>query len=78
MGFEFQFIAFYLLFGFAGQFLGWFFRDGISVLGLVFLICVYPIIQILADINVFQFTVCFIVGFLIHAWKPIYLKFKSL
>ena len=78
MGFEFQFIAFYLIFGFAGLFLGWFFRNGISILGIIFLCFVYPIIQILSQINVFQFTICFLAGFLIHTWKPIYHKFKSL
>ncbi|MGB0938122.1 MAG: hypothetical protein ACPGTQ_11745 [Colwellia sp.] len=78
MGFEFQYIAFYLIFGFAGLFLGWFFRNGMSILGIIFLACVYPIIQVLSTINVLQFTLCFIAGFLIHTWKPIYHKLKSL
>lgn len=78
MGFEFQYIVFYLIFGFAGLFLGWLFRNGITILGLICLVCVYPFIQVLSDINELQFTICFIVGFLIHTWKPIYHKFKSL
>jgi hypothetical protein len=63
---------------FLGLFLGWFFRNGITVWAVIALILFAPIFGIMMDLDLLLVTGAFILGFLIHTWKPIYRKIQKL
>lgn len=63
---------------FLGLFLGWFFRNGITVWAVIALILFVPIFGIMMDLDMLFVTLAFSVGFLIHTWKPIYRMIKKL
>lgn len=65
-------------FGFAGLFIGWFFRNGISFWGLLALLICSPVVAFVSDLNWWPVTLSFIAGLLIHTWKPLYRKLQSL
>lgn len=67
-----------IIFWFVGLTIGWFFRNGISLIGIAVLIFLSPAIMIVSDMNWWPFTLSFVLGLLIHTWKPLYLKVKQL
>jgi hypothetical protein len=66
------------IFWFAGLFIGWFFRNGISIWGIIVLCCLAPFVTIVSAIDWWPFTLSFAVGLLIHTWKPLYRKLQEL
>ena len=71
-------LVFLGIFWFAGLFIGWFFRNGISLLGIIVLLCLLPVFTIVSTINWWPLTLSFVVGLLIHTWKPLYRKLQQL
>jgi len=63
---------------FIGMTIGWFFRNGISLLGIIVLFTTAPIFALIADIDSFWPTTVFIAGLLTHTYKPLLRKIKSL
>jgi hypothetical protein len=70
--------VFLSIFCFAGLFIGWFFRNGISILGIIVLCCLAPIFTIISAIDWWPLTLAFVAGLLIHTWKPLYRKLQEL
>jgi len=66
------------VFWFVGLFIGWFFRKGISIFGLIVLIGLSPFFMVVSDINWWPLTAAFVFGLLIHTWKPLYRKIQEL
>ena len=66
------------IFWFAGLFIGWFFRNGISIWGIFVLCFLAPVFTIVSTINWWPLTLSFSVGLLIHTWKPLYRKLQEL
>jgi len=71
-------LVFLGIFWFAGLFIGWFFRNGISVIGIIVMLCLLPVFTIVSTINWWPLTTAFVVGLLIHTWKPLYRKLQQL
>jgi len=71
-------IIFLGVFWFVGLFIGWFFRNGISFLGIVVLCCLAPVFIIISNIDWWPLTLSFAAGLLIHTWKPLYRKVQEL
>lgn len=65
-------------FWFIGLFIGWFFRNGISIIGIIVILFLLPILTLISDLNWWPLTAAFVVGFLIHTWKPLYKKVQQL
>ncbi|MGL1959451.1 MAG: hypothetical protein OCD00_19400 [Colwellia sp.] len=63
---------------FLGLFLGWFFRNGITIWAIIALVLFAPIFGIMMDLDMLLVTLAFSVGFLIHTWKPLYRKLREL
>jgi len=70
--------GFLAIVAFLGLFLGWFFRNGITVWAVIAVVLFAPIFGIMMDLDMLPVTGAFIVGFLIHTWKPIYRKIQEL
>ncbi|MGA4604208.1 hypothetical protein [Pseudoalteromonas maricaloris] len=66
------------VFWFIGLTIGWFFRNGISFIGLIVLLCLLPVFTAVSMIDWWPFTTAFVVGLLIHTWKPLYKKVQQL
>ncbi len=71
-------LVFLGIFWFAGLSIGWFFRKGISLLGLIVLVCFLPVFKAVSIIDWWPFTTAFVFGLLIHTWKPLYKKVQQL
>ena len=63
---------------FVGLFIGWFFRKGTSVLGIIVLIVMSPVFLFISDVDWWPLTLAFVFGLLIHTWKPVYRKIQQL
>ena len=71
-------LVFLGIFWFVGLFIGWFFRNGISVVGVIVLFFVFPVFTFLADLDWWPLTASFVFGLLIHTWQPLYRKIQTL
>ncbi|REL28397.1 hypothetical protein DXX93_18735 [Thalassotalea euphylliae] len=63
---------------FVGLFIGWFFRNGTSILGVIVLIVMSPVFVFISDVDWWPLTLAFVLGLLTHTWKPIYRKIQQL
>ena len=63
---------------FVGLFIGWFFRNGTSILGVIVLIVMSPVFVFISDVDWWPLTLAFVFGLLTHTWKPIYRKIQQL
>ncbi len=66
---------------FLGLTLGWFFRGPFTIwrtlLAVIALGVFSPFLEIMIAIDSRYLTAPFLLGFLVHTWKPIYAKFKG-
>lgn len=66
---------------FLGLTLGWFFRGPFTMwrtlLAFIAVGVFAPFLEIMIAVDSPYMTVPFVLGFLVHTWKPIYMKFKE-
>lgn len=57
---------------FLGLLCGWFFKKLNPILIILGIIVLIPIANIIMNVDTWYLTLAFVLGFLIHTWKPIY------
>lgn len=62
---------------FLGLTLGWCFRKHL-IWGLICICMIAPVIQIIIVIDMWAVTGAFVFGVLIHTWKPLYERLRTL